>query len=250
MAPPGIPADVIKASIRLSADSCADTVDRPQLLDQETEAGDGQGPERSPVRRSRVDGEPVFSRDPARLLGAMRIRAIACRTPGCRCQAGREGVPWAEPVTGRSRPHEFPVSESGRDEASLRDRGYELAAGCAQSRAGCRAEQGTPPTGRQQRIHRRREPRDDARQSGVPQRADGAAAVRAPDRHRARDSTAVQPAMDQQVLHHGPGTGPQLHRVGDQAQQDSLCDQLPQSRRTRCTAPPWTTTSFPGRGKR
>ena len=66
-------------------------------------------------------------------------------------------------------------------------------------------------------------------QGDFPQRADGAAAVRAPDRDGARNSTAVQSAVDQQVLHHGPGTGPQLHRVGHPAQQDSLRDQLPQS---------------------
>ena len=39
---------------------------------------------------------------------------------------------------------------------------------------------------------------------------------------------AVQPAVDQQVLHHGPGAPAQLHRMGGPARPDSVRDQLSQ----------------------
>ena len=89
-----------------------------------------------------------------------------------------------------------------------------------------------------------------AREGGVPQRPDGAAAVRAADRAGARHPAAVQPAVDQQVLRDGPRAGPQLHRVGRPARAHRLRDQLPQPVRTRCPAPRWTTTSSTARRPR
>jgi polyhydroxyalkanoate synthase len=44
-----------------------------------------------------------------------------------------------------------------------------------------------------------------------------------------RGSVAVLPAVDQQVLHHGSGTGQKSHRVGRPARTYMFCDQLPQS---------------------
>ena len=61
-----------------------------------------------------------------------------------------------------------------------------------------------------------------------------------------RESVAVQPAVDQQVLRHGSRAGPQLHRVGGAARPDRLRHQLPERDRRRCPASPWTTTSSTG----
>ena len=72
------------------------------------------------------------------------------------------------------------------------------------------------------------QPGRDPRQGRLPQRADGAAAVRAADRAGARGAAAVQPAVDQQVLRDGPGARAQLHRVGGAARPDRLRDQLPE----------------------
>ena len=82
------------------------------------------------------------------------------------------------------------------------------------------------PPGRHQRLRGRRQPRLHAGEGGVPQRVDGAAAVRAADRAGARHAVAVQPAVDQQVLRDGPGAGPQLHRVGGPARPHRVRDQL------------------------
>ena len=46
----------------------------------------------------------------------------------------------------------------------------------------------------------------------------------------ARDSVAVLPAVDQQVLHHGSGAGEESYRVGRPTRPYVFCDQLPQSR--------------------
>ena len=58
--------------------------------------------------------------------------------------------------------------------------------------------------GRRQRLRGGPQPRRDAGQGRVPQRAHGAHPVRAADRAGARPAAAVQPAVDQQVLRHGP----------------------------------------------
>ena len=63
-------------------------------------------------------------------------------------------------------------------------------------------------------------------QGRLSERPDAAAAIRAADREGPRSPDAVQPAVDQQVLHHGPRPGPELHRVGRPARPYGLCDQL------------------------
>ena len=45
----------------------------------------------------------------------------------------------------------------------------------------------------------------------------------------ARGSVAFLPALDQQVLHHGSGTGQKSYRVGRATRTYVFCDQLPQS---------------------
>ena len=98
------PADVMTASIRLSSDLARipSTVLNSWIRKP-------KGDDKAPSDRRFADPawtDDRFSRDPAGIPGAMRVRAIACRLLRCRCQAGGEGVPWAEPVTGRCRPHE------------------------------------------------------------------------------------------------------------------------------------------------
>ena len=75
-------------------------------------------------------------------------------------------------------------------------------------------------------VRGRPQPRCHAGQGGLPQRPHGTAPVRAADRAGARQPAALQPAVDQQVLRHGPRARPQLHRVGGAARADRLRDQL------------------------
>ncbi len=90
---------------------------------------------------------------------------------------------------------------------------------------------GRPAPGRYERLQDRRESRGHAGQGRVQERADGAHSVRAADAQGPRGPDAGQPAVDQQVLHHGPGPRPQLHRVGGPARAHGLRHLLPQPRR-------------------
>src|ERR1700759_663876 len=92
-----------------------------------------------------------------------------------------------------------------------------------------RAEQQRPPApGRHPAVPGRREPRRHDGQGRVPERPDGAHPVRAADTEGPLGPGAGQPAVDQQVLRHGPGTGPQLPGVGGQARAHRVRDLLPQ----------------------
>ena len=84
--------------------------------------------------------------------------------------------------------------------------------------------------GRHLGLHRGRQPGLHAGKGRLPQRADGADPVLAADRRGARGAAAVQPAVDQQVLHHGPRAAAELHRMGRPARPDGVRDQLPQLR--------------------
>ena len=57
-------------------------------------------------------------------------------------------------------------------------------------------------------------------------------------RHGSRGAAAVQPTVDQQVLHHGPGPGPELRGVGGQARPHGVPDQLPEPGQDHGRHPP------------
>ncbi len=55
--------------------------------------------------------------------------------------------------------------------------------------------------------------------------------LRTADSAGTRDPAALQPAVDQQVLHHGPLARSIVRRMGNPPRTPNVCDQLPQSRR-------------------
>ena len=122
-------------------------------------------------------------------------------------------LPTRQPCAGRRRP----AAELGR--------------GCGQLPHRPQVQWRQTAAGRQQLLRGRPKPGRHAGQGGVPQRLDGADPVRAPDRAGARNSAARRPALDQQVLRHGPGTRTQLLGMGRAARADRVRDQLSQRRR-------------------
>ncbi len=91
---------------------------------------------------------------------------------------------------------------------------------------------GYPQAGRSFRLRTWNASGRDARPHRHAQRAHRADRLRSADAARACDSAALQPAVDQQVLHHGSGAGALVRRVGGAQRPPDLHDFVPQSRRS------------------
>ena len=129
---------------------------------------------------------------------------------------------------GRARADEFPADQPGRAQADVRDGGRQPGRRRQPLRRR-RAEQQRPATpGRYPAVPGRREPRRHPGQGRVQERPDGAHPVRAADAPGPFGPGAGQPAVDQQVLRHGPGARPQLRGVGGPARAHRVRDLLPQ----------------------
>ena len=117
-------------------------------------------------------------------------------------------------------------------QAGLRDR--RLAA-CWRASGRCsttsRPTRAAAPAGRPDEPAGRPGARGHAGQGRVPQPAHGADPVRAADRRGPRDPDPREPAVDQQVLRHGPRAGSQPPRVGGPARPHRVRHQLPRPRR-------------------
>ena len=101
-------------------------------------------------------------------------------------------------------PTNFLPDQPGRAEAGVRDRRRQRGRRVPQLPRRPREQPRHAAPGRPRTVRAGPQPRGHAGQGRVPQRADGADPVRAADREGARDAAAGQPAVDQQVLHHGP----------------------------------------------
>ena len=110
---------------------------------------------------------------------------------------------WPSNCSRRAWPHQLPARQPGGPEARLRHRRASVVKGARPSSTtwpttAAGPARSTPAASRWAATWRR------PRQGRVPQRPDGAHPVRAADRAGARPPAAVQPAVDQQVLRHGP----------------------------------------------
>ena len=139
--------------------------------------------------------------------------------PGQRLRPGRGrspegGLRHPDPA-GCVGPHQLCRDQPGRAQARDRDRtGSRWPAACRPTCNDLANNGGSPAAGRQRRARGGSRPRGHSRQGRVPQRPDGTDPVHADHQDGARDPVAVQPAVDQQVLRDGSGTGPEPGAVG------------------------------------
>ena len=186
---------------------------------------------RPPVRGRHLGGQPGVRRAAAGLPGGPAVLRRGARgrpgRPGHRRQgrAGRRVRP------GRGQPDQLPADQPGRAQAGVRDRGRQPGRGQPELPRRHAAQQRAAPPGGHQPVPAGPQPGGHPGPGGLPQRADGAHPVRPADPADPRHPDAGQPAVDQQVLHHGPGPGPQLHRVGRAARAHRVRHLLPQPRR-------------------
>jgi hypothetical protein len=141
----------------------------------------------------------------------------------------RQGRAGRRIPAGRAGADQFPADQPGRAQARDRYRRRQRPGRLAQHGHRRDQQQRHAAAGRCVSLQPRGEPRGDAGQGRVQERPDGADSVRAADSAGAREPCARKPAVDQQVLHHGPGSGPQLPGVGGRARADRLRHLLPQS---------------------
>ena len=201
-------------------------------LDGDGRAAAGSGPgARQAVRRPDVGGQPGLLRYPAGPPG----HVSAGQRPaggGVRERCGRrQGRARDRLPAGRARADELPADQPGRAQADVRDRRGQPGRRGQPLRGRRAQQQGPAAPGRHPAVPGRREPRRDPRQGRVQERPDGAHPVRAADAQGPRDPGTGQPAVDQQVLRHGPGARPQLPGVGGPARAHRVRDLLPQPRR-------------------
>ncbi len=148
-----------------------------------------------------------------------RLRVPPERGRGDRRQ-GRRGAaaPQVPPqaVRGRDGAGQLPAHQPRGPQAHRRDGRDQPRRGDAQPAR--RPQRGPSQHDGHHRLRARREHRRDAGQGRLPQRADRAHPVRAPDREGLRDADTLYPALDQQVLHPRPHAreehGPLPRRAG------------------------------------
>ncbi len=131
-------------------------------------------------------------------------------------------------------PTNFLLTNPAALKRALETGGASVAAGARNFTGDLLGNGGRPQPGRHQRIPAGGESGGHAGQGGVQERADGAHSVRAADAQGPGGANAGQPAVDQQVLHHGPGAGPQLHRVGGPARAGRSSPSPTATRTPRC----------------
>ena len=201
---------------------------RGPLDGHEGSAGGRRARGRQTVRRPHLDRQPRVLRPPAGLPGRVPAggrtarRGVGRRDGRCQGQADDQ-VP-----AGRARAHQLPAPQPGRAQACSGDRrGQCVRRVRAHGRRPDQQQRPAPP-GRHPAVQGRGEPGHHPGQGRVQERPDGADPVRAADRAGPRGPGAGQPAVDQQVLRHGPGAGPQLPGMGGAARADRVRDLLPQ----------------------
>ena len=167
---------------------------------------------------------------------ALRQAYLAARRLGEDLLAAGRGDPVTDqkaqarrrPGLRRPGPDQLPAHQPGRAEAGVRDRRRQRGRRVPELPRRPRAQPRAAAPGRHLSVRAGPQPRGDPREGGVPQRADGADPVRAADQAGALGTAAGQPALDQQVLRHGPGPGAELPRVGGAAPAHGVRDLLPQ----------------------
>ena len=127
--------------------------------------------------------------------------------------------------------HQHPARQPCGAAAGVRHRRQEPGPGSEEHARRHPAQRRMALAGRQQRLRGRSQHGSHPRPGGLPQRPDRADPVRAPGQAGALGAAAVLPAVDQQVLHHGPRSREEPDRVGRPARSHLLRHQLPQPRR-------------------
>ena len=183
---------------------------------------------RQAVRGPDVDRQPGLLRRPPGAPGHVAAGQRPARGRSRKRHGRRQGRAGDRLPDGRAVADELPADQPGRAQAGVRDRrGQPGRRGQPLRRR--RAQQRRPAApGRHPAVPGRREPRRHPRQGRVQERPDGAHPVRAADARGPRGPGAGQPAVDQQVLRHGPGARPQLPGVGGPARAHRVRDLLPQ----------------------
>ena len=191
-------------------------------------AGRGR-PQGPPVRRACLGGQSRVLLHPAGLPGDRQGRPGRDRVRPDGSRPEGEGPDGPRPAGRRAGPDQLPADQPGGPAAGVRHRGRQPDQGRSGLRRRCDQQRRQAPAGGYQRLRGWRQRGLHAVKGGVPQRLDGAAAVRTADRAGTRHAAAVQPAVDQQVLRDGPGAEPELHRMGRQTRPHGLRHQLPES---------------------
>ncbi|CAA9288449.1 MAG: Polyhydroxyalkanoic acid synthase, partial [uncultured Actinomycetospora sp.] len=169
----------------------------------------------------RAPAVPRRGADPAR-PGARRVARRVVARAG-RAAHGRAGQ--------RALAHQPAARQPVGAQAGVRDRRVERAGRRPPDARRPGHQPGAPAAGGPLEPARGQGARGDAGQGRVPQPADGAHPVRAADRRGPRDPDPGEPAVDQQVLHHGSLAGPQPAGVGGAARAHGVRHQLPRPRR-------------------
>ena len=155
------------------------------------------------------------------------------RPAGCRAgQPGRrpEGKVCPRPRLRRSCPDQLPAHQPGRAEEGVRDRRRQRPRRGPQLPRRCCNNHGRPRQVNSAAFELGRNLAATPGQGGVPQRPDGADPVHTTEHAGAVGPATGQPAVDQQVLHHGSRARAELHRMGRTASAHSVRDLLPQPR--------------------
>ena len=192
---------------------------------------------RRPLRRSRLGRERALLR-PASVLPALRTGDEGARGDRRRRGAGGQGRVRGRAARRRARADELPPGNPTALKRAFETGGTSLVRGASRF-----VDDAVPTAAGRGRWTRARScsagPRGDPGEGRLPEQADGADPVRAAHGEGLRDPDPAQPALDQQVLHHGSGAGEELRRVGARPRPHSLLHQLPQPGRV-----------VPGRGLR
>ena len=178
-----------------------------------------------------VGVEPRLLR-PAAVLSALRRGRCRSspRRDATRSSAARRSSPSAQLVDALA-PTNFLLGNPTALKRAFETGGASVVRGVSRFVDDVATQRRLAAAGGHDRVRARQGPRGDAGQGRLPQPADGADPVRAADGDGVRDADPVQPAVDQQVLRHGPRAGKELRRVGDRPRPHRLLHQLPQPRR-------------------
>ena len=220
-------------------------------LDGDGRAAAGSGPgERQAVRGPDVDRQPGLLRPPAGPPGHVAAGQRPARGRIRERRGRRQGRARDRLPAGRARADELPADQPGRAQADVRDRRGQPGRRDQPLRRRRAQQQRPAAPGRHPAVPGRREPRRHPGQGRVQERPDGAHPVRAADAQGPRDPGAGQPAVDQQVLRHGPGARAAASWSG-RSSTSAPCSRSPTATRTPpWAARPWTTTSSTARGRR